>query len=116
MTGNVTKVRDGDTIEVGRIPIRLIGVSAPELDEPLGQQSKKLMVDLVMGKRVRCVLDGSKTYDRFAGICYLEGKDIGAAVIDAGLARDCLRFSGGRYRAVETAAARESINLPKYCW
>ena len=35
LTGNVTKVRDGDTVEVGKIPIRLNGVSAPELQEPL---------------------------------------------------------------------------------
>jgi len=35
LTGTVTHVRDGDTIEVGKIPIRLNGVSAPELKEPL---------------------------------------------------------------------------------
>ena len=49
LTGTVTKVRDGDTIEVGRVPIRLNGVSAPELKEPLGSQSKAFMTDLVMG-------------------------------------------------------------------
>ncbi len=37
--GVVSHVRDGDTIEVENIPIRLNGVSAPELDEPLGQAS-----------------------------------------------------------------------------
>lgn len=73
------------------------------------------MVDLVMGKRVRCVLDGSKTYDRFVSICYRNGRDIGAAVIEAGLALDCPRFSGGRYKAVETGAARSRIKLPGYC-
>ena len=31
LTGTVTHVRDGDTIEVGKIPIRLNGVSAPVL-------------------------------------------------------------------------------------
>jgi endonuclease YncB( thermonuclease family) len=81
LDGIVTKVRDGDTVEVGRIPIRLNGVSAPEMNEPLGPQSKAFMTDLVMGKRVRCELDGSKTHDRFVGICYLNGKDIGATVI-----------------------------------
>ena len=75
LTGTVTKVRDGDTIEVGRIPIRLNGVSAPEMNEPLGPQSKNFMTDLVMGKRVRCELDGSKTHDRFVGICYLDEQD-----------------------------------------
>ena len=33
ITGIVSKVRDGDTVEVGEVPIRLNGVSAPELNE-----------------------------------------------------------------------------------
>jgi micrococcal nuclease len=115
LTGKVTHVRDGDTIEVGKIPIRLNGVSAPELKEPLGQQSKVFMIDLVNDKQVRCELNGEKTYDRFVGICYLGDKDIGAAVIEAGLALDCPRFSDGRYAGVETAAARSTIKLPRYC-
>lgn len=115
LTGNVTKVRDGDTIEVGKVPIRLNGVSAPEMKEPFGPQSKAFMVDLVMGKRVRCELNGRKTYDRLVGVCFVNGKDIGAAVIEAGLALDCPRYSGGRYMAVETQNARSRIKLPRYC-
>jgi len=69
LTGTVTHVRDGDTIEVGRIPIRLNGVSAPELDERYGNASKQYMVELVWDKRVRCELNGEKTYDRFVGVC-----------------------------------------------
>ena len=96
LTGTVTHVRDGDTIEVGKIPIRLNGVSAPELDEPLGNASKQFMLNLVDGKSVRCELTGSKTYDRLVGTCYLDDEDIGAAVISAGLGLDCPKFSGGR--------------------
>jgi len=115
LTGTVTHVRDGDTIEVSKIPIRLNGVSAPELKEPLGQQSKAFMRALVHSKRIRCELNGEKTYDRYVGVCYFEDQDIGAAVIEAGLARDCPRFSGGRYAGVESAAARGAIKLPRYC-
>jgi len=115
LTGDVTKVRDGDTIEVGKIPIRLNGVSAPELNEPFGPQSKAFMLDLVMGNRVRCELDGTKTYDRWVGVCYLNGQDIGAAVIGAGLALDCPRYSTGRYAKLETRGAKAQITLPRYC-
>ncbi len=59
--------------------------------------SKMFMRDLVDGKSVRCELNGKKTYDRRAGVCYLEGEDIGTAVIEAGLALDCTRYYGGRY-------------------
>jgi micrococcal nuclease len=115
LTGAVTHVRDGDTIEIAEVPIRLNGVSAPELDEPLGKQSKKFMRELVEGRVVRCELNGQKTYDRFVGTCYLDGKDIGISVIGAGLALDCPRYSSGRYAEFEQAAARDLITLPKYC-
>ena len=96
LTGTVTKVRDGNTIEVGKVPIRLNGVSALEMSELLGPQSRAFMTDLIMSMRVRCELNGEKTHDRFVGICYLNEQDIGAKVIGAGLASDCSRFSGGR--------------------
>jgi len=115
LTGTVTHVRDGDTIEVGKIPIRLNGVSAPELKEPLGPQSKKFMRELVNGKSVSCELTGTKTYDRLVGTCYLGGRDIGGAVIEAGLALDCPRYSGSRYAELEVADAPERIKLPGYC-
>lgn len=115
LEGLVTHVRDGDTIEVSRIPIRFNGVAAPELDEALGQASKAFMIDLVAEKRVRCELNGEKTHDRFVGVCYLDDQDIGAAVIRAGLALDCPRFSGGKYQDLETAEARQKIKLPGYC-
>ena len=115
LTGTVSKVRDGDTIEVGKIPIRLNGVSAPELKELLGPKSKDFMTYLVMGKRVRCELDGSKTHDRFVGICYLDEQDIGATVIANGLALDCPRFSGGRYAEYEVEGAAAAMKLPGYC-
>ena len=115
LIGTVTHIRDGDTIEVSEIPIRLNGVSALELNEPLGERSKIFMRDLVFGQQVRCELNGEKTYDRFVGTCYLGGKDIGILVIEAGLALDCPRYSGGRYAVSEIATAREQIKLPSYC-
>ena len=115
LTGTVTHVRDGDTIEVSKVPIRLNGVSAPELKEPLGKTSKKFMRDLVLGKPIRCELNGKKTYDRLVGTCYLDGEDIGIAIISAGLALDCPRYSGGRYSEHEVAEAQDQIKLPGYC-
>ena len=115
LTGYVTKVRDGDTIEVGKVPIRLNGVSAPEMNEPLGPKSKAFMIKLILNKHVRCELNGERTHDRFVGICYLGGQDIGEAVIEAGLALDCPRYSGGRYKSTNAAGAIKTITLPKYC-
>ena len=108
-------MRDGDTIEVGPIAIRLMGVAAPELGEPLGRRARDFMFRVVFSKPIQCELNGDKSYDRFVASCFLEGKDIGAALISAGLALDCPRFSGGRYRLLERAKALNKIKLPGYC-
>lgn len=115
VSGNVTHVRDGDTIEVAGVPIRFDGVSAPELDEPYGDQSKNAMRGLVAGQQVRCELTGAKTYDRFVGTCFLDdGTNLSAEIISMGLARDCPRYSGGRYREYETERSRR-LPFPGYC-
>jgi len=67
------------------VPVRLNGVAAPELNEPVGQEAKQFMVELVAGKAVRCDLNGERTYDRVVGVCYLNEQDIGASIIAAGL-------------------------------
>lgn len=113
--GRVTHVRDIDTIEVQNLPVRLNGVDGPELDEKGGRDGKRWMQKLVLHKPVKCWLNGDKTYDRWVGTCYgASGEDIGALAIGAGMARDCPRFSGGKYRQYETAASRK-LPFHSYC-
>jgi len=79
------------------------------------------MRELVDGRTLRCELDGSRTGDRCAGVCYLEGRDIGEVMVRQGLARDCPRYSGGSYAEAERQAAaagatiRDTYTLPGYC-
>jgi len=118
--GEVTRVRDGDTIEIGEIAIRLQGVAAPELRDPLGREAGEAMRRLVQGRVVECRPDGSRSYDRIVAVCFLDGRDIGAWLIGRGLARDCPRYSRGRYREIEAAAAARTAiasryPLPRYC-
>jgi micrococcal nuclease len=121
LTGEVTFVRDGDTIVVGSMPIRLNGLAAPDGDEPGGEAATRAMVKLVDGQRLRCELNGERTHDRCVGVCYLEGVDISAEMVLRGVARDCPRFSGGRYHVIEAQAAADgatigrTYRLPGYC-
>ena len=62
------------------------------------------MVEPVQDRTLRCELDGERTHDHCAGVCYLDGADIAATMVRRGLARDCARFSGGRYHAADTGA------------
>lgn len=113
--GTVTYVRDVDTIEIGGLPVRLNGIDGPELDQRQGRNAKVWMQKLTLRKPVRCVLDGNRTHDRWVGVCYLRsGEDIGALAIAAGMARDCPRYSGGRYQRFETAESR-ALPQHSYC-
>ena len=72
LTGTVTKVRDGDTIEAGKVPIPLKGVSTPEMKEQMGIKFKAFMTDLIMGKHVCCELDVFKRLDHKAALKFLK--------------------------------------------
>ncbi|HEX6142511.1 MAG TPA: thermonuclease family protein [Geminicoccaceae bacterium] len=117
----VTHVRDGDTIEVGGLPIRLDGVAAPERDERGGRKATRTMKKLVRNETLWCDLTGEGTYDRCVAICYVDVRDVGAVMVHRGVARDCRAFSGGRYARLEQAAVergsriREIYRLPSYC-
>ncbi|MEP1201621.1 thermonuclease family protein [Tateyamaria sp.] len=108
-------VRDVDTIVVGGTPMRLNGVDGPELSTRAGRNAKAWMQSHVRGKTITCQLNGERTYDRMVGVCFIDGVDIGASAVAAGHALDCRRYSGGRYRNLETAAARSRINRAGYC-
>ncbi len=113
--GRVTVVRDVDTIVVAGTPVRLNGVDGPETSSMVGRDARAFMDRLVRGRTVACTLNGDRTYDRWVGVCYLDGQDIGAIAIANGHALDCRRYSGGRYSNLETPAARARLMRAGYC-
>ena len=108
------RVVDGDTLEISSVRIRLNGVAAPERNELGGAEATATMKRLTAGKIVRCSLTGKKTYKREVGTCWVGTLDLGAALIAAGKARDCPRFSAGRYSALEPESVG-LLPLPGYC-
>ena len=113
VTGHV-RVIDGDTIVIleSNVHVRLNGIDAPEVahphhpaDDPLGPASRNAMRQIVGEQVVTCELNGEHSHERLVGICFLpDGTDIGAEIIRRGLALDCARFSGSRYRSLEAPA------------
>lgn len=103
-------VIDGDTIIIDNIHIRLAGIDAPELDHPWGQQSKWALVKLCKGQIVTARLKPELSYDRLVAECFLpDGRDLAAELVRSGLALDWPKFSGGKYRHLETAEARRKL-------
>ena len=115
ITGVATHIRDGDTIEVDGVPIRLNGLHAPELREPGGREARAWMVEHTRGQQIVCRLNGERSYDRLIGVCENRDGDLAAQLIAAGLGRDCPRWSGGRYARLEVLAAAAGMPLPGYC-
>ena len=76
LSGTVTDVRDGDTIEVGGIAIRLSALDCPENGTQQGNQATKLAQQF-QGTQAQCELTGAKSYDRLVGYCTVNGADFG---------------------------------------
>lgn len=108
----LARIIDGDTIVIKRTQIRLFGIDAPELDYPYGQKAKWALVRLCKGQAIRAEILQTDAYGRTVAKCYLEdSSDLSSEMVKLGLALDCPKFSGGKYRHLEVADARKKMWL-----
>ncbi|MGR3322135.1 MAG: thermonuclease family protein [Pseudooceanicola sp.] len=92
LRGPVTHVRDGDTIEVAGVPVRIANLDCAERGTAAGRRATARMRGLVSGQRLTCDLEGRMSEDREVGVCALPGgQDIGAVMIRDGY---CGRWQG----------------------
>ena len=104
-------VIDGDTIHIGNHKIRFQGMNAPELDEPYGKQAKWALHKLVKGQTITAHPNGERSYDRIVAKCFLEdGTDLGAKMVQMGLALDLPEYPDADYRHLETPASRKKLS------
>ena len=117
LTGQITHVRDGDTLEVGGIAIRLNGLTCDERGTDLGDRATAYLRSQVLGKTATCSLNGERTYDRLVGRCATEDLgDIGAHLITQQLCGRCERYDpGGEYAQAQRDAGPYSGAMPGYC-
>jgi micrococcal nuclease len=107
-------VRDGDTVVVAGVPVRLKGVDAPERANRYGPDATKGM-RAIAGDWLRCDLTGEKTRDREVGYCVnADGQDIGQEIISQGLALAC-SFYSRRYIPFEQPSAVARLPRAPYC-
>ncbi len=121
----IAAVRDGDGLLFGDVEVRLQGIAAPEDNrvrvELGGKEATANLRRLAEGRNVVCELDGTFTRGRPVGVCFVDGLDVGEKQVADGFARDCPRFSSGRYRAAEERAMAKGASLsrvyslPSYC-
>ena len=94
ISGSVTGVVDGDTIDVRDIDgfvykVRLIGIDAPEGNTIAGKDSTKYLTDRVWGKQVSLFIDKTNQYDKYGrvlAVVKLNGIDVNKELISEGKA------------------------------
>ncbi|WP_245853359.1 thermonuclease family protein [Maliponia aquimaris] len=103
-------VVDGDTIDVERVRLRLFGIDAPEMDHPYGKQAKWAMVKLCKGHLITAEIVDEDAHGRTVARCLLpDGRDLSAELVKQGLALDWPKYSGGKYRGLETEGVRKKL-------
>src|SRR5688572_8103463 len=74
LVGTVTKIVDGDTIDVdlssGPIRVRLHGIDTPERGQPWAKESTAALASLVAGKKIQVEPFEQDRYERMIGIVY----------------------------------------------
>jgi micrococcal nuclease len=89
----VIAVLDGDTVLVlpesgGRHPakVRLAEIDAPEKQQAFGEESRRSLSGMVLGRRVRVVSQAVDVYGRLVAHLDLDGLDVNAEQIRRGMA------------------------------
>ncbi|EPB3789065.1 thermonuclease family protein [Campylobacter upsaliensis] len=123
LTGKVSKVIDGDTIEllaktskenpynhIIKLKIRLYGIDAPELKQAYGKEAKEFLSALVLKQEVSLIIENKDKYDRFVGTLFLKGQDINKEMVKNGYAHAYESFSK-KYLAEQADAKMFKLGL-----
>ncbi len=109
---------DGHTLAIGATTIELFGIAAPDLTLFGGYSSLQRLAQLVSGNVVECIPTGRSLRGRMVGRCRIDRRDLSAAMVAGGVARDCPRQSGGAYADLERRAVvgpAGDFDLPEDC-
>ncbi len=85
----VVAVQDGDTVSA-KAPdgvqhrIRLIGIDAPEFDQPHGRQARDALATQVGGRQVMVESHGLDQHGRLLARLLVEGRDVNASLVRDG--------------------------------
>lgn len=118
LSGQVTRVFDGDTLEVlvgtRKLRVHVNGVDAPELAQPWGRQSSDALAQMVLGRSVDLEPVGASRSARITAIVFVGEAEVGASQVSSGNAwadRQDLRPSDIGLCEVEASAREQRRGL-----
>lgn len=96
LVGIVTKVVDGDTLDINGIRIRLALVDTPEINQPGYDRAREFVESLCLGKKGELDVDsGQRRGDRHGreiGVVYCDGVNMNEKLMSNNLARILVEF------------------------
>ena len=112
ITGKVVSVIDGDTVDVLVAPkhvmrVRLHGIDTPERGEPFSTQARNFTRVLLFSRDVEVLGKDSDPYGRLVARVVVDGKDVSATILGAGLGCTFHRYVIDRELDRALARARE---------
>jgi endonuclease YncB( thermonuclease family) len=120
IVGTVTRVKDGDTICIGSVEVRLEGIDAPETGESCrrgarrwkcGEFATRALRDLTAKQTLTCQPKYCDAHGRTVALCRIAGTDVSESMVAAGWAVDWPYYSEGRYSEAEDAAQKAGRGL-----
>lgn len=118
LAGKVTKVVDGDTIDVklssGPIRVRLHGIDTPEKSQPWTKEATAALSELVGRKQVELEPFEQDRYDRLIARVFVGDIDINGELVKRGHAwayRQYMTKADARYCTFEESARNAKLGL-----
>ncbi|PKL16127.1 MAG: nuclease [Spirochaetae bacterium HGW-Spirochaetae-5] len=134
VTGTVTKVSDGDSIQITtaeqtKLKVRLYGIDAPETPkishrtgqvskpgQPHGDESWKALENKIMGKQVKLEILDIDKYRRMVGMVWLDDRNINLEMVSEGHAEAFIEYLKPAYRTQFFDAEREAKSARRGVW
>ncbi|MEI6201288.1 MAG: thermonuclease family protein [Enhydrobacter sp.] len=107
---------DGDKINIDGAGYRFLGVAAPDPGQvcddgyPVGTEAIKALLALMSGRKIACEARGREPSGRLLAICRANGRDLGEAMVRAGMAWPDPR-TGRDYVVVEHDARADRLGV-----
>jgi len=125
VTGTVTKVSDGDTVQVTtpeqtKLKIRLYGIDAAEMPgtdtQRYAPDARKALEGKIKGRQVKLDIIDIDKYRRLVSIIWLDGRNINLEMVQEGHAEAFIEYLKPPYREQFLEAEREAKSAKRGIW
>ena len=119
LQGKVVAVLDGNTLQIvcqnyQTHVIQLIGIDSPELSQEYGEESKKYLEKIALGKKVTVSIEGKDRRGNPLAVVMVNGKrDLRVELLEEGLAWTSEKNPRPELEACRTRAENKGIGLWK---